>query len=68
MAAENLIASGSGGLGVGVRFNEAAAHGRGKPPRSTPSVLAATSFNEAAAHGRGKLAEIAGSPAAAMLQ
>ena len=37
-----------------VRFNEAAAHGRGKlstpprPPASSPC------FNEAAAHGRGK--------------
>ncbi len=38
------------------RFNEAAAHGRGKPAAAgpgPPSSLAC--FNEAAAHGRGKL-------------
>ena len=36
------------------RFNEAAAHGRGKLPAPAPTGSGARRFNEAAAHGRGK--------------
>ena len=36
------------------RFNEAAAHGRGKLQGVITTVITYHGFNEAAAHGRGK--------------
>ena len=36
------------------RFNEAAAHGRGKPRSPGSASSQSRCFNEAAAHGRGK--------------
>ena len=53
MAAEN-VADGRPVRGLVIRFNEAAAHGRGKHPRAGPPLEAGGRFNEAAAHGRGK--------------
>ena len=54
MAAENRSPAGTTSGGSS-RFNEAAAHGRGKrcAPRASPPPCRA-GFNEAAAHGRGK--------------
>ena len=41
------------------RFNEAAAHGRGKRTERPTPRPGAPRFNEAAAHGRGKLDRVA---------
>ena len=53
MAAENGRALGRT-FGCQTRFNEAAAHGRGKRRLLRPRRPPARRFNEAAAHGRGK--------------
>ena len=53
MAAENSYRSNCS-YGSGPSFNEAAAHGRGKPWPRSRRARPAPRFNEAAAHGRGK--------------
>ena len=53
MAAENMTDSMSS-TNAASCFNEAAAHGRGKPGFGSPEPAGSSSFNEAAAHGRGK--------------
>ena len=53
MAAEN-DGDGDGDGGARTRFNEAAAHGRGKRVQQAARWPAPRGFNEAAAHGRGK--------------
>ena len=55
MAAENLTAD-EHARPARPGFNEAAAHGRGKPSRTSSLRRRNLRFNEAAAHGRGKLA------------
>ena len=54
MAAENIAVNGQRPP-TASRFNEAAAHGRGKPRAPAPAGGGRQGFNEAAAHGRGKL-------------
>ena len=53
MAAEN-VGEASEDAAASLRFNEAAAHGRGKRPRRGAAGGVGARFNEAAAHGRGK--------------
>ena len=56
MAAENTRVE-RWPTGRGTGFNEAAAHGRGKPRAGSGKRTGACRFNEAAAHGRGKRKE-----------
>ena len=63
MAAENRSSS-RAALPL-LRFNEAAAHGRGKPEGAPHGArVDAPRFNEAAAHGRGKRRPRSGATAA----
>ena len=53
MAAENTVDTDTGII-TQPGFNEAAAHGRGKPMVGPTDGPTTGRFNEAAAHGRGK--------------
>ena len=53
MAAENIRTGQRNAVGKWC-FNEAAAHGRGKPSACLLEEVRRSGFNEAAAHGRGK--------------
>ena len=57
MAAE-ITSSFVGVNNVDIRFNEAAANGRGNPDALLQALDLGTGFNEAAANGRGNLQQV----------